>query len=147
MGQKPIVWGTHSLVISDIHCLIRRLGLFSRLRKTHWSSLVTDCPLWFESELSTVNAVWEMGCFEAGSRNNCSSAQMRIKTSSSHGAMQVWMVWLQKSFSRTNLLTTGIFWEIHTIGQKILKWSFRSLKRIDRLKDLLGQKILIHKFA
>ena len=36
---------THSLVISDIPCLMRSLGLYSRLRKTYMSSLVTCSPL------------------------------------------------------------------------------------------------------
>ena len=38
--------------------------------------MVTGYPLRFENVLRTVNEVWEMVCFEAGSRNNCPSAQM-----------------------------------------------------------------------
>ena len=67
---------THSLVISDVHCLMWSPGLCSRLRKTQRSSLVTVFPLRFENESRTVNDALEIGCFDAGSRNNCPSAQM-----------------------------------------------------------------------
>ena len=76
-SKADVLAATHSLVILDIPCFMRSLGLYLRLRKTRRSSLVTGYPLRFENVLRTVNEVWEMVCFEAGSRNNCSSAQMR----------------------------------------------------------------------
>ena len=76
-SKADVLAATHSLVILDIPCFMRSLGLYLRLRKTRRSSLVTGYPLRFENVLRTVNEVWEMVCFEAGSRNNCPSAQMK----------------------------------------------------------------------
>ena len=76
-STADVLAATHSLVILDIPCFMRSPGLYLRLRKTWRSSLVTGYPLRFENVLRTVNEVWEMVCFEAGSRNNCPSAQMK----------------------------------------------------------------------